>query len=209
MGRNIRYHFADVQFKLDYVESYHWKCQSSIECKYSIDRNRNYASDFQHMTQEEVVREAEQLKAELEKETMFSFLACIEALLRIDYIIRLEKKDKAPLSCFFRNSFKQSKELKKRSRKTLESKKRNTASTSVINEKYRVDLCDVIIKGWREFFPEEKTCLNLLNDAFKYRNWIAHGRYNHFEDERKYDFMMILSLVNVFKEQIAPKLKQL
>ncbi len=94
-------------------------------------------------------------------------------------------------------------------RKTLESKKRNSTSTFVTNEKYRVDLCDVIIKGWREFFPEEKTCLNLLSDAFKYRNWIAHGRYRHFEDERKYDFLMILNVVNVFREQIVPKLKQL
>lgn len=209
MGRNIRYQFAEAQLKLDFIENYHWKCLSSIECRYSIDRNRNYASDFQYMTQTEVVREAEQLKTELEKETMFNFLACIEALLRIDYIIRLDKKDKTPLSCFFRNGFKQSEELKKRLRKTLESKKRNNTSTFVTNEKYRVDLCEVIIKGWREFFPEEKTCLNLLSDAFKYRNWIAHGRYRHFEDERKYDFLMILNVVNVFREQIVPKLKQL
>ena len=209
MARNIRYQFAEVQFKLDDVESYYWKSLSSIECRYSVDRNRNYPIDFQYMTQAEVVREAEQLKVELEKEIMFNFLACIEALLRIDYIIRLDKKDKAPLSCFFRNGFKQLEKLKKCSRKTLESKKRNATSTFVTNEKYRVDLCDVIIKGWCEFFPEEKSCLNLLSDAFKYRNWIAHGRYRCFENERKYDFLMILNIVNVFKEQIVPKLKQL
>ena len=207
MARNIKFQFSSNHLKLEFVEEYHQRCLSSIECKYSKDRNINYDTDFPNMTPAEVLGEANKLKAELEKETIFNCLACIEALLRIDYIVRIDKKDKEPLSCYFRSNLKLLKLQKKKTFKTLEIKKKSSRNAIAPNEKYRVDLCDVIIKGWRDYHPEEKVCFDILRDSYKYRNWLAHGRFRQFENENKYNFMTFLNLVAVFKESILPKLK--
>lgn len=202
MARNVKYHFADCHLELEAVDAYYRKSLASIECRYSKDTNTHYDVDFLNMTSEEVIKEAKFLKEELEKDVIFKWLACIEALLRIDYIIRLDKKDKKPLSCYFRNRLKQNELQQKKKKKTLKYKTEQENSQWQSNKKYHVDLCNEIIKGWREFYPKERNYLNLLCDAFQYRNWLAHGRYRRFDDESKYSFWMLSSLVSVFKEDI-------
>lgn len=120
--------------------------------------------------------------------------------------MRIDKKDKQPISCYFRNEYNMSEKQKKRNRKTLEYKKNESYVKWRVSDKYRVDLCDVILKGWRKFYPENKNCINLLSDAFNYRNWLAHGRYRKFDDENKYSFFLISNIVAVFKETIMPLL---
>lgn len=43
--------------------------------------------------------------------------------------------------------------------------------------------------------PEQKDTFDRLVDAFKYRNWVAHGRYWHFKDNpNKFTFNAIWML---------------
>lgn len=207
MAKNVAYQFSTDHLNLDSVDSFYKRSLASIECRYSRDSNQNYSKDFIDMTEGEIALEAQSLIDELQKETVFHLLAGIEALLRIDFIVRIDKKDKQPISCYFRNNYNMFEKQKKRNSKTLEYKKNEGDVKWRVADKYRVDLCDVIHKGWREFYPENKKCLNLLSDAFNYRNWLAHGRYRKFDDENKYSFFLISNIVAVFKETIMPHLQ--
>ena len=206
MARIIAYQFSPNHLTLESVDSFYNRSLASIECRYSRNTNQNYSNDFSDMTEDDIADEAHNLIEELQKETIFHLLAGIEALLRIDYIVRIDKKDKKPISCYFRNEYILYEQQKKRDSKTLEYKKKENDVKWKIADKYRVDLCDVILKGWRECYPENKTCINLLGDAFKYRNWLAHGRYRKIDDENKYTFFLISNIVSVFKETIMPLL---
>lgn len=206
MARNIAYQFSPNHLTLESIDSYYKRIRASIECRYSKNTNQNYAKDFEDMTEDEISDESQSLIEELQKETILHWLVGIEALLRIDYIVRIDKKDKSPISCYFRNDYGLLEQQRKRKSKTLEYKKNGNDVKWKIAEKYRVDLCDAILKGWREYFPEYKNCINLLGDAFNYRNWLAHGRYRKFDGENKYDFFLISNIVSVFKETIMPHL---
>lgn len=206
MAKNIAYQFSANHLSLDSIDLFYKRSLASIECRYSKNSNHNYSMDFLDMTEEEIALEAQNLIDELQKETMFHLLASIEALLRIDFIVRIDKKDKQPISCYFRNNYNMFEKQKKRNSKTLDYKKNESDAKWRVADKYRVDLCDDILKGWREFYPENKKCINLLSDAFNYRNWLAHGRYRLFEDENKYSFFLISNIVAVFKETIMPLL---
>ena len=205
MAKNVAYQFSANHLDLDSVDSFYKRSLASIECRYSRNTNQHYSIDFPNMTEDEISIEAQNLIDELQKETIFHLLAGIEALLRIDYIVRIDKKDKQPISCYFRNGYKAYEQHKKRSNKTLEYKKNENDVKWKVADKYRVDLCDVILKGWREFCPDNKVCIDLLADAINYRNWLAHGRYRKF-DENKYTFFRISNIVAVFKETIMPLL---
>ena len=207
MARNIAYQFSANHLSLDSVDSFYKRSLASIECRYSRNTNQHYSIDFPDMTEDEISIEAQNLIDELQKEMVFQLLTGIEALLRIDYIIRIDKKDKQPISCYFRNGYKMYEQHKKRNNKTLEYKKNESDVKWKAADKYRVDLCDIILKGWREFYPDNKVCIDLLADAIKYRNWLAHGRYRKFDDEDKYTFFRICNIVATFKETIKPLLQ--
>lgn len=206
MARIIAHQFSLNHLTLESIDSFYNRSLASIECRYSKNTNQNYSKDFANMTEDDIADEAHNLIEELQKETMFHLLAGIEALLRIDYIVRIDKKDKRPISCYFRNEYVMYEQHKKRYSKTLEYKKKENNVMWKNADKFQVGISDVILKGWREYYPEYKTCINLLCDAFKYRNWLAHGRYRKIDDENKYSFFFICNIVSVFKETIMPHL---
>lgn len=89
MAKNFAYQFSANHLNLDSVDLFYKRSLASIECRYSRQSNLNYSSVFLGMTEEEIEFEAQSLIDELQKETMFHLLAGIEALLRIDYIVRI------------------------------------------------------------------------------------------------------------------------
>ncbi|AUX27073.1 uncharacterized protein SOCEGT47_076520 [Sorangium cellulosum] len=106
---------------------------------------------FVGMSEEEVRRHFGDARDELEHVTCLQLLAAAEAVLRVDYLIRVYGKQKDPISKAFRALYKE--------------------------KKRRVALDEDLLDLWREHEPASRTVIGDFRGALHYRNWLAHGRY--------------------------------
>jgi hypothetical protein len=111
--------------------------------------------------------ELEQYIEELDKSTALTMLAAIEAHFIVDFLQRCYYKDKKPISREFQKIFKR---RKKNSKVYLED----------------------ILEIWKQY--TKKTVISDLIGAFKYRNWLAHGRYWVYKAGHKYDVYSLFTL---------------
>ena len=58
----------------------------------------------------------------------------------------------------------------------------------------RVSLEDDILRLWKEAYPEYKSFISEVITAFKYRHWLAHGRYWEPKLGRIYDYYSLYEL---------------
>lgn len=113
--------------------------------------NPNFGMLFAGLTSGDVIERHRISLEELELDFSLTLLAAMEAALRIDFAQRCEKRLRDPLSREFRRLHRQ------------------------IGPK--VHLEDDIISGWESHTSGHRTLLNELRQAFRYRHWLAHGRY--------------------------------
>ncbi len=99
----------------------------------------------------EIQRELNEAKNEINLQYSLSLLSAIEAYFRIDFAIRCEKRYKDKLSRSFRKLHK--------------------------HHGFHVHLENDILAAWEEHTSGMKTLLNELRQAFRFRHWLAHGRY--------------------------------
>jgi hypothetical protein len=92
----------------------------------------------------------------------------MEAIFRIDYEQRCYLKKKDPLSRAFRDLHK--------------------------HRRSNVSLEEEIFDLWKEYTNGAKQLISELKGAFKYRHWLAHGRYWTPKLGRKYDFVSLYAL---------------
>jgi hypothetical protein len=97
-------------------------------------------------------------------------LAAVEAAFRIDYLQRCDRRGKDPLSRAFRK-------INQTQRK-------------------RVSLEDEIFTAWVDNFPGTPKIIGDLRGAFKFRHWLAHGRYWTPKFPR-YDFNSVFELAEL------------
>ena len=97
-----------------------------------------------------------------------TLLAAVEAAFRIDYLQRCYKKKKDVVSRQFRRIYKE---------------KETRASRE-----------DEIFGVWKSSTMESTKLIGDLRGAFKFRHWIAHGRYWTPKLGQKYDYLTIYSL---------------
>ncbi|THV21561.1 hypothetical protein [Peteryoungia ipomoeae] len=102
-------------------------------------------------TRSELAAELQRRLAEIELTSSMAVLAAFEASLRVDYLKRCYEKRKDPLSRDFREVYAQ-----RGSRAGLE---------------------DEILAAWCRALPRSKPLIDNLIAAFKFRHWLAHGRY--------------------------------
>jgi hypothetical protein len=127
------------------------------------NKNPEYLSSFIGYTPNEVFEELNYQISEIERDACLNLLAAIEALFRLDYAIRCEEKDKAELSKRFRELF--------------------------AEYQYRLPLEDSLFEVWKDELSIKSSIISNLKSAFKYRHWLAHGRYWTLKAGRpKYDF---------------------
>ena len=125
--------------------------------------------NFPLLTKDEIVNRKKERLKELEINVIFMLLSSIEAWIRVDYEYRVRKRLKDNLS-------KKLREIDK-----------------TINKMYKISiekLCDIY---------KEHTTSNLfseLKSAFKFRHWIAHGRYWKPKIGKKYDFNEVYQLAH-------------
>lgn len=127
-----------------------------------------FLTRFAGWTVQEVDTELELRKAELDLTSTMNLLASIEATFRIDYLQRCYQKKKGDLSYNMRDLHKE-----KGSRASLE---------------------DDIFEAWKVHRPNCAPIIGHLRGAFKFRHWMAHGRYWAPKLGRKYDFASVYQL---------------
>jgi hypothetical protein len=158
---------------------------SALESKFS---RQHAALKYSTASERESVLESARL--ELSIEAGFMLLAYVESLFRSDFVLRLEnRKWKDPLTLYYKDTH-------------------NSSSRP-----YQYSLDDIFY-GWRYKSQEcDKNMGDILANLpqyFKYRNWIAHGRYWVFDEQnyiRRYKFDSICILVDAIHKCFGKKFK--
>jgi hypothetical protein len=151
--------------KEEVADSYNYR-EKSLRIFFS-DKNPQYDLDFTGLSENEVKEELKKQLDEIEKDACMNLLACIEAKFRLDYIIRCEDKHKDEISRKFRELF--------------------------AEYQYRLSLEDGILEEWKNSPEIPSSVISNIKGAFKYRHWLAHGRYWTYKSI-KYDFFGLYNL---------------
>jgi len=115
--------------------------------------------------------------SELGHTSSLSLLACVEAALRVDYNLRVSARGRSPLSRALRDVFREK------------------------DEHARLD--DDILGAWKQHSTIGKPVISALIGAFKYRHWLAHGRYWPPKFGRTYDYLSVYAIADTFLTAMA------
>ena len=136
--------------------------------------NPGFVNEFRYYTHDEVAREKEDRLEEIDASLALTLLASIEASFRVDYLRRCYRKRKDSLSRDFRALY------KKKGR--------------------YVSFEEELLDGWKKHSNVRQSLLGDIKGAFKYRHWLAHGRYWMPKLGRRYDFSNIFGLAHEVDE---------
>ena len=107
---------------------------------------------------------------ENERDSSMNILAALEAAFRIDFIQLGQARKRDGLSRILRSLY-----MEKGARASLE---------------------DDILRGWKQVYPDLRSIVSDLIGAFRYRHWLAHGRYWTPRLGRRYDYQEIYALTD-------------
>jgi len=124
----------------------------------------------------EVLQEQNLRLNDLDKNSVFSLLAALEASFRVDFYLRCYDRKKDDLSRCFR--------------------KINKAKGD------KISFEEDILAAWNIHFPSAKMLLSELKGAFRYRHWLAHGRYWSPRLGKKYDFSSVYLLAQSIHQNL-------
>jgi hypothetical protein len=167
MAKHKRVSFSDQNLLLDKIDQYYRSIEASTHLYFSLS-NPNADKLFAGMTEVEIEYELDIVSKENEHLIALNLLASVEAAFRVDYLQRCYKRKKDPLSKAFR---------------IIYDTKGNHAS-----------LEDDIFTAWKEKSSSANSIVSDLKGAFKYRHWLAHGRYWEPKLGRKYDYFSVFTL---------------
>jgi hypothetical protein len=163
--------FSRQHQEISQIEVYYTDMTEAIK-EYFRPRTKMLSERFLGYTITELNAERDERLAELDRTSSLSILSAIEAAFRIDYLQRCYQKKKDPLSRLFR-----------------EIHKRKGSKTS---------LEDDILSAWKQKSSVTSEALGNLKRAFKYRHWLAHGRYWEPKlGKAKYDYQSVYQLAQI------------
>ena len=116
----------------------------------------------------EVTDELRERLDEVDRASSLDVLSSVEATFRIDYLQRCQRRLKDPISVSLRKIYR--------------------------FKKNRASLEDEIFDAWIQNSPGLTRLFSELRGAFKYRHWLAHGRYWTPKLGRRFDFPYIYEL---------------
>ncbi len=173
-----RISFSPELLQFEKVAVSHSDIAKTIRFYYNQQSIQTFDSKFIGYTISEVEQERDQRLEDLDKNSSFNVLAALEASFKVDFYMRCYNREKDTLSRFFRD-------LKNRKR----------------NKRDKISLVDDIFEGWKTYFPSAKTLTSELKGAFRYRHWLAHGRYWEPKFGKKYDFSSVSLLAQAIKQK--------
>lgn len=165
-----RVSFSGQQLQLDQIVNHHIDVECSLR-HYFGSASSQYPARFASYTEREIHDELLIRLSESEQATILTILSSLEATFRVDYLQRCYLKRKDALSRAFR-----------------EIHKRHGARTS---------LDDEILFAWKEYTSVSPILIGDIRGAFKYRHWLAHGRYWSPKFGQKYDYDSVYLLAEI------------
>lgn len=172
MAKKLSISFSDENLSLYQIHQHYSQIDRSIGLYFD---NPTSHGEFTGMTLDELKDKREEISLENDRLMVMNLLAALEAAFRIDYLQRVSFKKKDDLSKRFREMFK-----KKAQRASLE---------------------DDILDEWKRCYPSLIPALGDLKSAFKYRHWLAHGRYWVPKLGRNFDYFAVYALAqSVFED---------
>ncbi len=144
-----RVSFSNEHQNLSDISLHHSDTEFSLRTYFS--NAKNYAQRFSTYTIDEIQKELGERIHELNLTSSLSLLAALEAVFRIDYLQRNYKRKKDALSVACRDIYKE-----KQTKASLEND---------------------ILDAWMANTEGANQLISELKGAFKYRHWLAHGRY--------------------------------
>ncbi len=162
--------FSGLQLGLTDIADHHRDLGSSLRLYFSPD-SPSYQVRFAGYTVTEVTKELRRRLEEVDKTSSLAVMASIEAAFRIDYLQRCYRRGKDPVSRAFRNIYK-------------------------AKQKY-ASLEDEIFGAWADNSSVLRSIIGELRGAFRFRHWLAHGRYWIPNLGRGYDFNDVFALADL------------
>lgn len=156
-----RVSFSGQHLELSRIVSHHTDVESALKLYYSPS-SPDYVVRFADYVASEVRNELLDRLDEHKRWTVFSILSAVETAFCIDYLQRNYTKKKDPPS---------------RELRALHKRKGSRAS-----------LEDDIFDAWKKRTSVPGRLIEDLKGAFKYRHWLAHGRYWEPKLGRRYDY---------------------
>jgi hypothetical protein len=153
----------------DELSAYHQELVAALRLYFSPSAP-TFAARFVGKPPEEAARQLTARLNESDVRSAFAALTSLEATFRIDFDARCRKRLKDELSVYFRSVAKT---------------RRNT-----------VRLDEDILEGWQRHTSASAALISDLRGAFKFRHWIAHGRYWTPKLGRRYDFDYVRLMVD-------------
>ena len=158
---------------LEQIAAHHAILEDAILLYYSPS-NPRFAVLFEFDTLEEIRSKRDSTLYETGAASAMTLLASIEASFRVDYLQRHYAKKKDPLSRAFQSLHKE--------------------------KQQNVSLSDDILKAWKDHSDIRPGLLGDIRSAFRYRHWLAYGRYWVPKLGRPYDFETIYDLALTVEE---------
>src|ERR1017187_7540771 len=136
--------------QLDELASYHQDVVASLRLFFDSSAP-TFAARFAGKRPDDVLQELGSRLDESDVRSAFVVLTSLEASFRVDFDFRCRRRLKDDLSAHFRTVRKARKEA--------------------------VRLDEDILEGWRRYTSASSVLIGNLRGAFKFRHWLAHGRY--------------------------------
>jgi len=162
--------FSGLHLGLPEIVEHHQDLQASLSL-YFTPASPTFTVRFTGYPTAKVVEELHVRLDEIQLTSSLAVLSSLEAAFRIDYLQRCYQRGKDPLSRAFRNIYK---------------KKQQWAS-----------LDQDIFNNWAENSTVPRPIIGELRRVFKFRHWLAHGRYWVPKDGRRFDFNDVYTLADL------------
>ncbi len=167
MASTRRVIFSLENLSLAEIAEHHEDIEFALRTTFSASQpltQSRFASD----TTADIQSRLNECLQENETGTILQLLASLEASLRIDYLQRCYKKKKDRLSREFRSMYRQ--------------------------KGVRVSLEEEILDLWKVNSSVPPQIISDLRSAFRYRHWLAHGRYWSPRLGGRFDYFAIYTL---------------
>jgi hypothetical protein len=169
--------FPDNHLDIDEINAHFFDTEKALQKYFSTTNfstaNRDEKGAYYASSLEEFSDARKKRLDEQDRLASLTILASLDAAFNMDYLYRAETKQKDALSKALREIHKKRKKTKK-----------------------RVSLESEILATWLEHTKAKnnKNLIYNLKGAFKYRHWLAHGRYWTPKSRQKYDLFGLQTL---------------
>jgi hypothetical protein len=164
-----RVSFSGQRLGLPEIAAHHQDLESSLTLYFSAG-SPSYPVRFDGYAATRVAHELRERLKEVDLTSSLTVLASVEAAFRIDYLQRCYRRERDPISRAFRDIYK-------------------------VKQRY-VSLEDEIFEVWVDNSTVPRSIISKLRGAFKFRHWLAHGRYLT-RKSHLYDFNDVFALADL------------